>query len=252
MGRMGRWQPDSAGRLVQAALALFGERGFDETTAEEIARQAGLTERTFFRYFADKREVLFYGAHELGDSLVRLVVEAPASATPIEAVTAALASAGTELQARREFAQRRQAVIAANPELRERELIKLANIASAIAEALRERGTSATTAMLAAETGMTIFRVAVDRWVEGTDEQDLPSVIRASLDELRAVTASRPKRSRPLPSRCRRRVNSGGRGGFLAWVVGGLETSCSAHVHFTLSPSDISDSIKGPTFTGSP
>ena len=198
MGRMGRWQPDSAGRLVQAALALFGERGFDETTAEEIARQAGLTERTFFRYFADKREVLFYGANELKDSLVRLVVEAPASATPIEAVTAALEGAGTELQARREFAQRRQAVIAANPELRERELIKLANIASAIAEALRERGTSATTAMLAAETGMTIFRVAVDRWVEGTDEQDLPSVIRASLDELRAVTASRPKRSRPL------------------------------------------------------
>ena len=100
MGLMGRWEPDSAGRLVQAALALFGERGFDETTAEEIARQAGLTERTFFRYFADKREVLFYGANELKDSLVRLVVEAPASATPIEAVTAALESAGTELQAR--------------------------------------------------------------------------------------------------------------------------------------------------------
>ena len=83
--------------------------------------------------------------------------------------------------------------------------------------------------MLAAETGMTIFRVAVDRWVEGTDEQDLPSVIRASLDELRAVTASRPKRSRPLavpvPLGA---LTRGGEAASLAWVVGGLETSCSS------------------------
>ena len=134
---MGRWKPDSAGRLVQAALTLFGERGFDQTTAEEIARQAGLTERTFFRYFADKREVLFYGADDLKRSLIRLVAMAPESASPIEAVTSALVTAGRQLEERREFAQRRQAIIAANPELRERELIKLATIASALAETLR-------------------------------------------------------------------------------------------------------------------
>jgi AcrR family transcriptional regulator len=193
---MGRWEPDSAGRLVQAALALFGERGFDQTTAEEIAKQAGLTERTFFRYFADKREVLFYGANELKQSLVRLVAEAPESASPIEAVTSALETVGGELQERREFAQRRQAIIAANPELRERELIKLANIASALAETLRQRGVSDTAATLTAEAGMAVFRIAVDRWAMETNEQDLPFVIRASLDELRAVTASKPKRSR--------------------------------------------------------
>jgi AcrR family transcriptional regulator len=203
-GLVGRWEPNSAGRLVQAALALFGERGFDETTAEEIARQAGLTERTFFRHFADKREVLFYGANQLKEGLVRLVAEAPASAPPIEAVTAALESAGGQLQERREFARRRQAVIAANPELRERELIKLANIASALAEALRERGASGTDAVLAAETGMVIFRVAFERWVAGTDDENLPRVIRASLEELRSVTANKPKRTRraatPVPS----------------------------------------------------
>ncbi|HTW08160.1 MAG TPA: TetR family transcriptional regulator, partial [Acidimicrobiales bacterium] len=187
-----------AGRLVQAALALFGERGFDQTTAEEIARQAGLTERTFFRYFADKREVLFYGANELKESLVRLVAEAPVPVAPIEAVTAALETAGKGLQERREFARRRQAIIAANPELRERELIKLATISSALAEVLRQRGASDTAAMLAAEAGMAVFRVAVERWVAGSDDEDLPAVIRASLDELRAVTASKPGRSRPV------------------------------------------------------
>lgn len=187
---MARWEPDSASRLVQAALDLFGERGFDQTTAEEIAKRAGLTERTFFRYFADKREVLFYGANELKESLVRFVAEAPASATPIEAVTAALEAAGAEMEERREFGRRRQAVIAANPELRERELIKLATLASALAEALHRRDVSDPAATLAAEAGMTIFRVAVDRWVAATDDHDLPCLIRAALDELSAVTAS--------------------------------------------------------------
>ncbi|MGH9296007.1 MAG: TetR family transcriptional regulator, partial [Acidimicrobiales bacterium] len=139
---MGRWEPDSAGRLVEAALALFAERGFDQTTAEEIAKQAGLTERTFFRYFADKREVLFYGSHELKASLVRSVAEAPASAAPIEAVTSALEAAGEALQDHREFARKRQAVIAENPALQERELIKLATVASALADTLRQRGAS--------------------------------------------------------------------------------------------------------------
>ena len=193
---MGRWKPDSAGRLVQAALTLFGERGFDQTTAEEIARQAGLTERTFFRYFADKREVLFYGADDLKRSLIRLVAMAPESASPIEAVTSALETAGRQLEERREFAQRRQAIIAANPELRERELIKLATIASALAETLRQRGVSDATATLTSEAGMTIFRIAVDRWVTEGNKEDLPLVIRASLEELRAVIASKPGRSR--------------------------------------------------------
>ena len=99
--RMGRWEPDSRGRLEQAALELYGERGFEATTVAEIAERAGLTERTFFRYFADKREVLFGGAAMLQELLVRGVAGAPDSASPIEAVLAALEAAGVLLQERR-------------------------------------------------------------------------------------------------------------------------------------------------------
>ena len=131
---MARWEPDSRGRLEQAALALFEERGFENTTVVEIAARAGLTERTFFRYFADKREVLFWGAGALQELLVAAVAGAPDRAPPIDAIAGALDAAGAMLQARRDSARRRQSVIAANAELRERELIKLASLASALAD----------------------------------------------------------------------------------------------------------------------
>src|SRR6266576_2542870 len=121
--RVARWEPGSRGRLAQAAMELYGERGFDQTTVAEIARRAGLTERTFFRHFADKREVLFAGAGTLQEFLVSAVADAPDSVAPIDAVAAALGAAGALLQERREYARQRQAVIAANAELRERELI---------------------------------------------------------------------------------------------------------------------------------
>jgi AcrR family transcriptional regulator len=186
---MVRWQPDSRGRLEQAALALYGERGFENTTVAEIAERAGLTERTFFRHFADKREVLFGGAGGLQGLMVSAVAEAPAEAAPIDAVMAALVAAGDLLQQRRDFARQRQAVIVANAELRERELIKMATLASALAEALRGRGVTDPAASLTAEAGVAVFRVAFERWVGAPDPSDLPSVMRASLDELKAVTA---------------------------------------------------------------
>ncbi|HEY3585499.1 MAG TPA: TetR family transcriptional regulator [Myxococcaceae bacterium] len=188
---MTRWEPDSRGRLEQAALALFGERGFENTTVAEIAARAGLTERTFFRYFADKREVLFGGAGTLQDLLVSSVASAPESATPMEAVAAALEAAGALLQERREFARQRQAVITANNELRERELIKLASLASALAGALRQRGATDPAAALTAEAGVAVFKVAFERWVSERDQRDLPQLIRESLDELKAMTAGR-------------------------------------------------------------
>jgi AcrR family transcriptional regulator len=188
---MARWEPDSRGRLEQAALALYSERGFENTTVAEIAALAGLTERTFFRHFADKREVLFWGAGALQELLVSAVAGAPDSATPIDAVAAALEAAGALLQARRESARQRQIVIAANTELRERELIKLASLASALADALRRRGTAGPAAALTAEAGIAVFRVAFERWVNESDQRDLPQLIRESLDELKAVTAGR-------------------------------------------------------------
>src|SRR5579871_3001697 len=117
---MVRWEADSRGRLEQAAMSLYAERGFENTTVAQIAERAGLTERTFFRHFADKREVLFRGADELQDLLVRTVASAPEGTAPIVAVTAALETAAAILQERREGARQRQTVIASHPELQER------------------------------------------------------------------------------------------------------------------------------------
>ena len=189
--RMTRWEPNGRGRLELAALALYGERGFENTTVAEIAAQAGLTERTFFRHFADKREVLFSGADALQELLVSNVAAAPDSIGPIDAVGAALEAAGALLQERREYARRRAAIIGANAELRERELIKLASLASAIADALRRRGVADPAASLSAEAGIAVFRIAFERWVDETNQRDLPELIRDSLDELKAVTAGK-------------------------------------------------------------
>src|ERR1700753_81526 len=107
---MSRWQPNARGRLEQAALELYTERGFDQTTVLEIAERAGLTERTFFRYFADKREVLFSGAGVLQQVFIDTVAAAPAVATPMAAMAAALNAAATMMAPRRDFARQRHAV----------------------------------------------------------------------------------------------------------------------------------------------
>jgi AcrR family transcriptional regulator len=176
---------------MQAAFALYGERGFEQTTVAEIANRAGLTERTFFRHFADKREVLFAGADVLQELLASTVLEAPASLAPIDAAATGLEAAGGFLQEGRDLAQQRQAIIAASAELQERELIKLASLASALAEALHRRGVGEPAASLTAEAAIAVFKVAFERWVEETNRQDLPRLIRESLDELKAVTAGR-------------------------------------------------------------
>jgi AcrR family transcriptional regulator len=191
IGPMVRWEPDSRGRLEQAALALYGERGFEQTTVAEIAQRAGLTERTFFRHFADKREVLFAGAGTLQELLVSAVADAPASVAPIDAVVSGLEVVGALIQERREYSRQRQTVIAANAELRERELIKLASLAAAIADTLRQRGVSDPAASLTAEAGIAVFRIGFERWINEGVQRDLPRIIRESLDELKAVTAGR-------------------------------------------------------------
>ena len=187
---MSRWQPNARGRLEEAALDLYTERGFDETTVAEIAERAGLTERTFFRHFADKREVLFGGQDALRQLFVDNIVDAPETTSPLDAVGAALASAGPFFESRHRHARRRQDVIAANPRLQERELIKLASIAAAIAEALRRRGVSQSAATLTAEAGVAVFKVAFDRWVHKGRRDQLPQFIGDAMDELRAVSSS--------------------------------------------------------------
>jgi len=184
-----RWEPNARGRLEQAAMDLYVERGFEQTTVAEIASRAGLTERTFFRYFSDKREVLFWGAASLQEILVNTITDAPGGTSPIAAVAAAIEVAGTLFQEGRERSRARQAVIEANPELKERELIKLAALAAAMAEALRGRGVKDPVASLAAEAGIAVLKISFDEWVAILGDDDLPQRMRAAFSELRAVTA---------------------------------------------------------------
>jgi AcrR family transcriptional regulator len=191
IGRMTRWGPDAQGRLMKSALELYAKRGYDQTTVAEIAQRAGLTERTFFRHFADKREVLFAGSNNLRDLLVTAVAGAPPSAAPIEAVAAGLLAAGVVFDdERRDYSRRRQSVIAANAELRERELVKMATLASAIADTLRHRGVSDPAASLTAEAGIAVFRVAFARWVDAHNELGWSELVRDSLAELKVLVAS--------------------------------------------------------------
>jgi len=171
-------------------MELFAERGFEQTTVTEIAARAGLTQRTFFRHYADKREVLFAGAPVLEEFLVSSVASAPDSAAPIDVVAAAVVAVGAVMQERREYSRQRQAVIDAHPELQERELIKLASLASAIAGALRKRGVGDPAASLTAEAGIAVLKVAFTQWVYQTAPADLPQLMRASFGELKAVTAA--------------------------------------------------------------
>jgi AcrR family transcriptional regulator len=188
---MARWEPGGRGRLEQAALALYGEHGFENTTVAEIAERAGLTERTFFRHFADKREVLFGGGGALQELIVRTVAEAPESLAPIAAVAAGLEAAGEQffVPERREVSRRRQVIIAANSELQERELIKLASLSEALADTLRRRGLDDPAANLTAEVGIAVFRAAFERWIDETDDRAFPQLIRESVDQLKTLAA---------------------------------------------------------------
>jgi AcrR family transcriptional regulator len=186
---MGRWEPNARGRLELAALELYQANGFEQTTVAEIAARAGLTERTFFRHFADKREVLFGG--ELSELFVTAIADAPPSATAFDAVAAALLSGTALIQQRRPYSLQRQAVIAANPALQERELIKLAALGSAMAVALRERGVPEPAASLTAETGIAVFKVAFERWIVAANRRSFPALVQESLDQLKALTSGK-------------------------------------------------------------
>ena len=187
-GPMGRWLPGAQERLVDAAMALYALRGFDQTTVVEIAKRAGLTERTFFRYFADKREVLFAGSEAFAETVVRALGTAPTSLSALDAVNAALEPLSNFFtDERRDFARRRNAIIVGNADLLERERLKLSALAEALAAGLRERGVADSTARLAADAGVSVFRLAFERWI-GADE-DFVNALRGSMDDLKALTA---------------------------------------------------------------
>lgn len=187
---MGRWEPGAGGRLREAALTLYLDHGFEQTMVDDIAERAGVTARTFFRYFADKREVLFDASAEVAVKSLAALEAAPATASPLHAVAAALDAAADIIGHDRELAGKRHAVIMANADLRERELIKLAQMSAALADGLRRRGVGDTEASLAAEAGFAVYRVAFQRWVDATDDLGLRDAIRRSFIQLRTLTAS--------------------------------------------------------------
>ena len=184
---MGRWEPDAQGRLRRAALELYAARGFEETTVADIAARAGVTERTFFRYFADKREVLFQGSAALEGAAVAAISQAPSSRGTFEAVVTAVEALG-ELLADREYSRERAAVIASTASLQERELLKMSAFRAAVAAALEARGATPTAAALAAESGAAVFRVGFEQWISPGENRDFAECVAGVSAELRALT----------------------------------------------------------------
>jgi AcrR family transcriptional regulator len=183
-----RWDPDAKGRLADAALELFTEQGFDRTTVADIAARAGLTERTFFRHYADKREVLF-GGDLLAQRMATTLAELPPDLSPIEAVARVVEDACEAITARAAWSRGRALVVAAHPELQERELAKMDLLATVLADGLGARGVAAGPARVAAQLGVMVFRVSYERWAAGPGSRRAAPLVRVVLAELRDVAA---------------------------------------------------------------
>jgi AcrR family transcriptional regulator len=182
---MSRWEPNAPERLGVAAVELFADRGYEDVTVAQIAGRAGLTKRTLFRHFTDKREILFHGQDTYRELFADAIAGAPAESTPLEAIGAALAafSAGFASD-RREFLAKRQAVIAANSDLRERDLLKAAALTAAMAEAIVARGVEPHTANLAANVGALALGDAFQRWLSPENRESMPRLVEQALQKL--------------------------------------------------------------------
>jgi AcrR family transcriptional regulator len=188
---MSRWEPNTRARLERASLELFVERGYEGTTVAEITERAGLTKRTFFRYFADKREVLFGGQEIMSRLLIEGIVGAPESATPFDVITAGLQALTPILDHERlELARQRQAVVAANQDLRERELLKGASLITAMADGFRRRGLPETVVHLAAELCGLGLRMSFQRWLAPGDDEKFADIAGETVAELRTATVA--------------------------------------------------------------
>jgi AcrR family transcriptional regulator len=197
---MGRWEPGARERLEQAALELFAEQGFAATTVPQITARAGLTTRTFFRHFADKREVLFAGEENLPALVARIMAEAPAAAGPMAVTAYGLETVAAEVfEGRLENLRARRAVVQADEGLRERELRKWSVLSEAVSRGFRDRGADELTAALAAEMAVTAFRLALTRWLDQDGERGLAEIVADVLGALRSVAQDQP--ARPGPGR---------------------------------------------------
>ena len=178
---MSRWEPDTRDRLERAALELFVDHGFDAVTVPEITARAGLTTRTFFRHFADKREVLFADSDQMPILATHLVLDAPPDLGPMDVFAQGLATLAKAFEGRLAQLKQRKAVIDGNDGLRERELRKMERLVDAIAEAFRRRGVDDLTAAVVAETAVGVVKVALRRWIDSDGQEPLLAVMTDSL-----------------------------------------------------------------------
>ncbi|MBD5657375.1 MAG: TetR family transcriptional regulator [Candidatus Eremiobacteraeota bacterium] len=192
---MSRWEPDARGRLEQAAYELFRDRGYDQTTVADIAKRAGLTERTFFRHYADKREVLFGGAGALHDELLHALEGVLPELPPIEAVRIAVETISALMRGRLPLARERRRIIAAHPDLLERDLNKRSTLTGALEDGLKRRGVSESAASLAAEMGIAVFYSGFNRWLDDSKDRELIEIVHELFDELKAVAAGAASRN---------------------------------------------------------
>ena len=181
---MPRWDPRAKDRLRNAALELYLEHGYENVTVAQITERAGLTRRTFSRYFTDKRDVLFAGSEQLPGALADAVVQADGTLPPFGALLAALADIGELLARQVPHASQRRAVITASPELQERERTKFAAVAGALAGALQQRGEAESSARLLAQVGAAIFQTAFERWTDQPEHAGFPACVREAATEL--------------------------------------------------------------------
>lgn len=188
---MARWEPHTPQRLADAALELFAECGYDDTTVLDIAKRAGLAKSTFFRHFQDKREVLF-AEDALTRPLVAAIAAAPADATPFETLSYGLDALGREVfvASRRTFAVRRRAVIDAHPDLQERESLKQASLTASLGRAIAARGASDIVARVTAELGASALKSAYERWTDPSAIDEFGTIARHTLHEVQSAVST--------------------------------------------------------------
>jgi AcrR family transcriptional regulator len=183
---MPRSGEDARRRLQQAALQLYLEQGYDATTTAQIAERAGVTERTFFRHFADKREVFFDREADLRNAMVTAITAAPEDLPPLPVLVLAFCAVVPVLEENRAVAESRAPVIAVTPALRERALGKTEALNQAVAHALGERGLPPSLALLAAQTGMAAFGHAARQW-RASPSRDLRDLIAQAFDDIQRL-----------------------------------------------------------------
>jgi AcrR family transcriptional regulator len=178
---MARWKPNAQNRLVQSALELFTEQGFNETTVEQIAKRADLTTRTFFRHFSDKREVLFMNDEFRPNSENKMHSQTSETVDVMNLINQGLIESAQHYENQREMLKVRQKIIDSDKGLLERELRKREELRIGLTCSFALAGVSALQAELAAKVAMGIFTTAMTRWIYQPGKKKLTAYVQEAM-----------------------------------------------------------------------